>query len=171
MCNRAARPWRALVWRAHHSACAMCESLTRCAQSAPLLTSRAVLWPPACDQRRGPSTPRHATHGLCGRIGATRRRYSARDHLAQRSVRVSHTHQACHACSSFRHAYVARAPMVLPVGRGTSARRGRGSFLIAAQRARSYAALRANGARSERMTCPLCARLGTCVRVRVVTSL
>ena len=87
MCNRAARPWRALVWRAHHSACAMCESLTRRAQSAPRLTSRAVLWPPARDQRRGPSTPRHATHGFCGRIGATRRRYSARDHLAQRSVR------------------------------------------------------------------------------------
>ena len=87
MCNRAARPWRALVWRAHHSACAMCESLTRRAQSAPRLTSRAVLWPPARDQRRGPSTPRHATRGLCGRIGATRRRYSARDHLAQRSVR------------------------------------------------------------------------------------
>ena len=65
----------------------MCESLTRRAQSAPRLTSRAVLWPPARDQRRGPSTPRHTTHGLCGRIGATRRRYSARDHLAQRSVR------------------------------------------------------------------------------------
>ena len=68
-------------------------------------------------------------------------------------------------------ATAARAQMVLPIGRGISARRGRGSFFIAAQRARSYAAARANGARSERLPCPLCARLGACVRVRVVTSL
>ena len=171
MCNRAARPWRALVWRAHHSACAMCESLTRRAQSAPRLTSRAVLWPPARDQRRGPSTPRHATHGLCGRIGATRRRYSARDHLAQRSVR----------CES----YASSLPWVLIVSTRLCRTRANGvahrpRYFSAARpwilpyRGAACALIRSvarSGARSERLPCPLCARLGTCVRVRVVTSL
>ena len=73
--------------------------------------------------------------------------------------------------STFRNRHFLHAHKCLPIGRGISARRGRGSFFIAAQRARSYAAARANGARSERLPCPLCARLGTCVRVRVVTSL
>ena len=54
-------------------------------------------------------------------------------------------------------ATAARAQMVLPIGRGISARRGRGSFLIAAQRARSYAALRET-ARDQSVCHVRCAR-------------
>ena len=54
-------------------------------------------------------------------------------------------------------ATAARAQMVLPIGRGISARRGRGSFLIAAQRARSYAALR-EAARDQSVCHVRCAR-------------